>query len=88
MLNHDRPHLKRIAEREGYRAEELLSAERIRVYIAEKGLVKRDNGQRRRRYQTLTPADVSPEYGIEARSFDATIETMNRIQEEIIWEEN
>ncbi|MBK6563552.1 AAA family ATPase [Candidatus Amarobacter glycogenicus] len=88
MLNHDRPHLKRIAEREGYRAEELLSAERIRVYIAEKGLVKRDNGQRRRRYQTLTPADISPEYGIEARSFDATIETMNRIQEEIIWEEN
>lgn len=88
MLNHDRPHLERIAEKEGYRPEELLSAERIRVYIAEKGLVKRDNGQRRRRYQTLTPADISPEFGIEAHSFDKTIETMNRIQEEIIWEGN
>jgi len=35
--------------------------------------------------QTLVAADIDPELGIEARSFDTTIEEMNRIQEEIIW---
>jgi hypothetical protein len=33
----------------------------------------------------LTPADIDARYGIEARSFDQTIEDMNRIQEEIVW---
>jgi len=28
---------------------------------------------------------IDSEYGIEARSFDKTIEDMSRIQEEIIW---
>jgi ABC-type branched-subunit amino acid transport system ATPase component len=85
MLNHDRPHLTRIAEQEGYRTEELISADKIKVYIAEEALVKLDGGQRKTHCQTLTPADISPELGIEARSFDTTIETMNRIQEEIVW---
>ena len=35
--------------------------------------------------QTLNPAQITPESGIEAHSFDATINTMNRIQEAIIW---
>ncbi|MBE3144113.1 MAG: AAA family ATPase, partial [Planctomycetes bacterium] len=85
MLNHDKPHLKRIAEKEGYGKEELLSSDRVKVYIAEEALVKLDGGQRKTRCQTLTPADIHPEFGIEARSFDTTIETMNRIQEEIVW---
>jgi hypothetical protein len=49
--------------------------------------VKLDGGQRKTRCQTLTPADIDPELGIEARSFDTTIETMNKIQEEIVWGE-
>jgi AAA ATPase domain len=73
MLNHDKPHLKKIAEEEGYKAEELLAAERIKVYIAENS--------------TLVPANIDPEMGIEARSFDTTIEDMNRIQEAIVWGE-
>jgi predicted ATPase len=90
MLNHDKPHLKRIAEQEGYPLEELISSEKIKVYIAEEayttgttvgGKTKRTKGQ------TLIPADISPELGIEARSFDITIETMNRIQEAIVWGE-
>ncbi|MBD2690159.1 AAA family ATPase [Anabaena catenula] len=91
MLNHDKPHLQRIAEQEGYRQEELISSEKIKVYIAEEayttgttvgGKTKRTKGQ------TLIPADISPELGIEARSFDKTIETMNRIQEAIVWGED
>ncbi len=85
MLNHDRPHLKRIAENAGYKPEELILSDKIRVYIAEESLVKLDGGQRKTRCQTLTSADISSEFGIEARSFDTTIETMNRIQEEIVW---
>lgn len=90
MLNHDKPHLKRIAEQEGYPLEELISSEKIKVYIAKEayttgttvgGKTKRTKGQ------TLIPADISPELGIEARSFDITIETMNRIQEAIVWGE-
>ncbi len=73
MLNHDKPHLKKITEEEGYRPEELISAERIKVYIAENS--------------TLVPANIDPEMGIEARSFDTTIEDMNRIQEAIVWGE-
>lgn len=87
MLNHDKPHLKRIAQEEGYRAEELLSSEKIKVYIAEEVPIILEGKTRRTKCQTLTPADISSELGIEARSFDSTIETMNRIQEAIVWGE-
>jgi predicted ATPase len=80
MLNHDKPHLKRVAEEEGYREVELISSNKIKVYIAEEAGSTKTN-----KCQTLTPADIDPEMGIEARSFDTTIETMNRIQESIVW---
>ncbi len=85
MLNHDKPHLKRIAEQEGYRPEELIYYDQIKVYIAEEALIKLDGSQKKTKCQTLTPADINPELGIDARSFDPTIETMNRIQEAIVW---
>lgn len=85
MLNHNKPHLKNIAETEGYRKEELISAKKIKVYIAEEKLIKLDGRTKRSISQTLTPADIDPEFGIEARSFDTTIDEMNRIQEAIVW---
>ena len=85
MLNHDKPHLKRIAEEEGYREQELISAEKFKVYIAEEAPTLLEGKKRKTLCQTLTPADIDPEMGIEARSFDTTIETMNRIQEAIVW---
>ncbi|MEH2366126.1 AAA family ATPase [Nostoc sp.] len=87
MLNHDKPHLKRIAEEEGYRAAELISSENIKVYIAEEAPIILEGKKRKTKCQTLTPANIDPELGIEARSFDTTIETMNRIQEAIVWGE-
>ncbi|MFH1962706.1 MAG: ATP-binding protein [bacterium] len=84
MLNHDKPHLKLIAERNGYKAEELIASDKIKVYIAEKASVNLDDGKRKKCYQ-MTPANIDPELGIEARSFDETINEMNRIQEEIVW---
>ena len=85
MLNQDKPYLKKLSSDEGYKSEELLSADKIRVYIAEKSLLKLDQDRRRRKYLTLIAADIDPELGIEARSFDTTIEEMNRIQEAIVW---
>lgn len=74
MLNQDKPYLKRIAEKEGYHQEEIISPEKIKVYIAEKA-----------RVQTLVPAKIDPELGIEARSFDETINAMNDIHDAIVW---
>ena len=88
MLNHDKPHLKRIQEQEGYKTEELVSADQIKVYIAEETLIKLDGNQKKTKCQTLTLAKIDSEMGIEARSFDSTIDTMNRIQEAIIWSED
>lgn len=88
MLNNDKPYLKAIAEQEGYKREELISFEKIKVYIADKALIKLDGARNRTICATLISADVNPELGIEARSFDTTIETMNRIQESIVWGED
>jgi hypothetical protein len=87
MLNHDQPHLKQIAAEEGYRQEELLSANQVKVYIAEQALEMLKGKKRKTKFNTLTPAKIDPEMGIEARSFDTTIEKMNRIQTAIIWGE-
>ncbi len=85
MLNHDRPQLKKIMEEEGYKSEELINAEVIKVYIAEEAPVKLDGGVRKRNHMTLVPADIDPELGIEASSFDRTIDDMNRVQEAILF---
>ena len=86
MLNHDKPHLKRIAKENGYRDEELIRSDQVKVYMAKKDLIPLEEGQkRRRRGHTLVPADIDPELGIEASSFDETIDDMNRILEDIVW---
>ena len=86
MLNHDKPHLKRIAEENGYRDNELINVDQVKVYVAEEKLMPLEEGQkRRRRGHTLVPADLDPEFGIEVGSFDKTIDTMNKIQRDIVW---
>ena len=85
MLNHDDPHLKEIAAREGYDDSELIAAENVKVYVAEKSLVHLEGNQRRTRCHTLTEANVDPRMGIEVRAFDETIDEMNEIQQDIVW---
>ena len=48
-------------------------------------MIKLDGNKRKSRCQTLTAAHIDPELGIEARSFDTTINRMNRIQEAAVW---
>lgn len=85
MLKNDAPHLARIAEKEGYKNSELIDANKIKLYIAEKGLVRIGNNKRRSKCHTLEKADINQEEGIDARSFDETIDKMNEIQDAIIW---
>ena len=86
MLNHDKPHLKRIAEENGYQQSELIRSDQVKVYMAREELMPLEEGQkRRRRGNTLVEADIDPELGIEARSFDDTIDEMNKIEEDIVW---
>ena len=86
MLNHDESHLKRIAQENHYRDDELISSDQVKVYMAREDLIPLEEGQkRRRRGHTLVEADVDPELGIEAPSFDETIKEMNRIQRDIVW---
>ena len=85
MLKQEKPSLRRIAEKEGYHTDELVSPEQVRVYIAEKSSIKRRNKTRRSQCQTLVKANINHELGIEARSFDETINKMNEIQEAIVW---
>ena len=88
MLNHDKPHLKKVAEENGYRESELINADQVKVYIAEKALMPLEEGQKRRkRGHTLVPAKIHPKFGIGVSSFDKTIDDMNRIQDEIVWGE-
>lgn len=85
MLNQGGERLKTLAEREHYKASEMLNSDKVKVYMAEEALIKLDGAQRKTRCQTLVEADINSKLGIEARSFDKTIEDMNRIQEEIVW---
>jgi hypothetical protein len=85
MLNRDSKPTNQIAKAERYEPQEFLSADKIRVYIAEEGLIKKDGHTRKSRCQTLVPASIDRYLGIEAKSFDSTIDTMNRIQEQIIF---
>ena len=49
MLNHDKPHLKRVTEENGYQESELINADQVKVYVAEEKLMPLEKGQKRRR---------------------------------------
>lgn len=88
MLNHDKPHLKVIAKENAYQDNELIKADQVKVYVAEKALMPLEEGQKRRKKgNTLVPAKMHTKYGIGVGSFDKTIDDMNRIQDDIVWGE-
>ncbi len=87
MLNQNDARLKDLAKREGYKSSELLNPEKVSVHIAKKAPVKLNGSTKKSICHTLVPADIDAKLGINAPSFDDTIDTMNRIQEEIIWGE-
>ncbi|MCL1791774.1 MAG: ATP-binding protein [Peptococcaceae bacterium] len=87
LLNRELPHIQNIVDKEGYKQTELLRAESIKVYTAKVDLLKLSSNTRRSLRQTLVPTMIDKESGIETSCFDDTIETMNRIQDEIMFGE-
>lgn len=87
MLNQNDARLKDLAKREGYKPSELLNPEKVSVYIAKKAPVRLNGSTKISICHTLVPADIDDKLGIDAPSFDETIEDMNRIQDEIFWGE-
>lgn len=85
MLNHDKPYLNKLRKDEKYQDQEMIKAINTKVYIAEESLMQLEGYSRRSRVLTLVLADIDNELGIEARSFDDTINDMNRIQDAILF---
>lgn len=85
LLNQKSDRLKELAQREGYKESEFLNHESLKVYMAKEAPVMLDGRKRKLTCNTLVPADISAETGISIKSFDTTIEEMNRIQDEVVW---
>lgn len=80
LLNKEDERLQQIAKREGYQTNELLKPEQLNIYMTVPDTTVID-----RKAYTLVPAKITAENGIELKTFDDTIEDMNRIQDEIVW---
>lgn len=85
MLHPGHARLESIASEEGYSKHELLEHGKVRSYCIAEDKVVPDGKRIRKSMLTLIPAAISEDRGIELKSFDETIETMNRIQDAIVW---
>ena len=90
MLNHrkDNTDITNIMNRFGYEKTELLSPSKVRLYISKHDRVLLPGKQRKIKIQTLVPAIINLSLGMEAISFDETINEMNSIQESIMFSGN
>jgi hypothetical protein len=68
-----------------YHPEDRLDPKTVRVYIAEETKMAIDGLKRKTTANTLVLAKIDSQYGIEARSFDTTINEMNSIQDAILY---
>lgn len=86
MLNQNLPYFEEIRNKyPDYTADDKLSAEYVTLYMTREELLMREGNSRRTRTKTLKKANISPSLGIEAESFDETIDEMNAIQEAIYY---
>lgn len=86
MLNQELPYFENIREKyKEYLPEDRLEATKVALYMTREELILRDGAKRKTKTKTLVKADISPTLGIEAQSFDDTINEMNAIQEAIYY---
>ena len=74
-----------IITKENYTKNELISSNRINVFINEFKSINIPGRKSKVKRAILTPAHIDDEYGIDAPSFDLTVAKMNDIQNELIW---
>lgn len=81
MLNQGDPKLQPILEKlKDYSPEDKLNPECVALYMARDESILRPGRKNKVKTKTLVRADISPTLGIEARSFDETIDDMNAVQ--------
>jgi hypothetical protein len=86
MLAQNTTHTKAMQKIHDYADEELLNPQRVRLYMTGTELKAASvKGKRATRINTLKPAMIYPDRGIEVTTFDTTIEEMNAIQSEILY---
>ncbi|AFL69446.1 AAA family ATPase [Sulfurospirillum barnesii] len=86
MLNQDLPSFESIRQKyPEYTIDDKLSASKVALYMTREELLMRAGGKRKTRTKTLKKANISPTLGIEAESFDETIDEMNAMQEAIYY---
>lgn len=78
--------IKGIMNKSNYSDSELIDPSKIKVYIACEESMKIDGKRNKVKMPTLKPAEIDDFYGIEAPSFDDSIDEMNRIQKSIVFE--
>ena len=90
MLNtrKDIDKIKQLMHDKGYDVQELLTSEQIKVFISDKTDVLLPDHTRKVKSQSLIPVRIDPSWGIEAKSFDDTINEMNSIQESIMFSDH
>lgn len=87
MLNQDSKKLQEIRKKlNDYNPEDRLDSKRVALYMTlDQNTHGPEDGNKKKTVKTLVRADVSSTLGIEARSFDETIEDMNSVQEKIYY---
>lgn len=68
-----------------YLEDDVLDSNRLNLYMAQEASVLKEGNQRKTRLKTLIKAEVTESLGVEAKSFDDTIDKMNAIQEAIYY---
>lgn len=86
MLNQPSDKMPGILERlPDYGTDDRLDPMSVALYMARIENILRSGGKRKTPTMTLVRADISPTLGIEAPSFDETIDDMNAVQEAIYY---
>jgi len=79
--------IKALMKKNDYDNSELISHDRIKVFIARDEPTLLEGNSKKVRTPVLVPAKYDEFYGIEAESFDETIDDMNKLQKSIIFSE-
>jgi hypothetical protein len=81
MLAQKTDHTIKVQQTHGYADQELLNPEKVCLYMAGAHPI----GKRKAKINTLIAAKIHPDLGIDATTFDTTIEEMNAIQSDILY---
>lgn len=85
MLNNRKTQQHIIMEREHIKQDELLNSQKVKLYMSGKNPTLLEGNSRKVNCNTLTKAPIDEMYGIEVKTFNETINDMNRIEEELMF---